>query len=251
MSDTQEEAITPVYNNNLVLLCGKSGTGKSASLRNLRDPEGVVYINCESGKQLPFRNKFKKSIITDPMDVYHIFDQVEEHPEIHTIVIDSITFLMDMFETKYVIGSADTMKGWSQYAQYVKKLMQYYVAKSTKSVIIIAHTADKYNDSEMVVETAVPIKGSTSKNGLESYFSVVIAAKKVPLKMLEKYKNPLLTITEEEETLGFKHVFQARITKETVNERLRGPMGMFSVSETYLDNDMQNFKDLLHKYYNE
>lgn len=250
MSDT-EETIAPVYNNNLVLVCGKTGTGKSASLRNLRNPEGVVYINCESGKQLPFRAKFKKSIITDPLDVYAIFDQVEEMPDIHTIVIDSITYLMDMFETMYVLNQPDTMKGWSNYAQYVKKLMQHYIAKSTKNVIVLAHTADKYNESELVTETAVPIKGSTSKNGLESYFSVVIAAKKVPLKLLEKYKNPLLNISDEEKELGFKHVFQTRITKETVSERLRGPMGMFSVAETYLDNDIQGFYDLLHKYYSE
>ena len=35
-------------NNNLVLLCGKSATGKSASLQMLKDPEGVMYLNCEN-----------------------------------------------------------------------------------------------------------------------------------------------------------------------------------------------------------
>lgn len=36
-------------NDNLVLICGEPSTGKSASLRNLHNPEGVVYLNCESG----------------------------------------------------------------------------------------------------------------------------------------------------------------------------------------------------------
>lgn len=36
-------------NNHLVLLGGKSAVGKSASLMNLQNPEGVMYLNCEAG----------------------------------------------------------------------------------------------------------------------------------------------------------------------------------------------------------
>lgn len=36
-------------NDNLVLLVGKSATGKSASLMGLEKPEGVLYLNCEAG----------------------------------------------------------------------------------------------------------------------------------------------------------------------------------------------------------
>lgn len=36
-------------NDHLVLIGGKSGGGKSASLRNLPEPEGVLYLNCEAG----------------------------------------------------------------------------------------------------------------------------------------------------------------------------------------------------------
>lgn len=41
--------MTDVVNDNLVLICGESTTGKSASLRNIPKPEGVMYLNCESG----------------------------------------------------------------------------------------------------------------------------------------------------------------------------------------------------------
>ena len=51
-------------NNNLVLLCGKSATGKSASLQMLKNPEGVMYLNCENNKKLPFKSKFKEFTIT-------------------------------------------------------------------------------------------------------------------------------------------------------------------------------------------
>lgn len=41
--------MTQQVNDNLVLLCGKSAAGKSASLMGLKNPEGVMYLNCEAG----------------------------------------------------------------------------------------------------------------------------------------------------------------------------------------------------------
>ena len=97
-------------NNHLVLLGGKSAAGKSASLMNLQNPEGVMYLNCEAGKKLPFKSKFKEFVIVDPMQVYEAFEVAESKPEIHTIVVDTLTYLMDMYENLYVVGSANTMK---------------------------------------------------------------------------------------------------------------------------------------------
>ncbi len=56
---------------------------------------------------------------------------------------------------------------------------------------------------------------------------------------LEPYRkdNPLLKIIDEEEMLGFKHVYQTRVTKDTVNSRIRAAMGMWSIAETFIDND--------------
>lgn len=215
----------------------------------LRNPEGVMYLNCEAGKKLPFRAKFKQYTITDPLQVMEAFQAAENMEDIHTIVIDSLTYLLDMYESIYVLKAANTMQAWGQFAQYFKELMQQYVARSTKNVIFIAHTADTLNENEMVIETKVPVKGSLKNNGIESYFTVVIAAKKVPLKVLKEYSSDLLTITPEEEVLGYKYVFQTKLTKDTVNERLRGPLGLFDTKETYIDNNMQLVLDRLHEYY--
>ena len=241
--------MTTQVNDHLILLGGKSATGKSASLMNLKNPEGVMYLNCEAGKRLPFKAKFKQYVITDPLQVNEAFDAAEGMDEVHTIVVDSLTYLMDMYESVYVINSTNTMQAWGQFAQYFKTLMQHHVARSTKNVIFIAHTLDTLNESEMLMETKVPVKGSIKNNGVESYFSVVIASKKVPLKMLKDYTSDLLVITPEEQALGFKYVFQTKLTKETVKERLRGPLGMFENSETFTDNNMQLIFDRLHEYY--
>ena len=241
--------MTQLVNDHLILLVGKSATGKSASLKDIENPEGVLYLNCEAGKRLPFKAKFIQKTVTDPMQIYEAFDWAETNDDIHTIIIDSLTYMMDMYESLYVLPSTNGMKAWGDFAQFYKNLMQVYVAKSTKKVVFTAHTADTLNESEMLMETKVPVKGSLKNNGIESYFSVIIASKKVNLKQLKDYESPLLNITPEEESLGFKYVFQTKLTKETVNERLRGPMGMWSNKETYIDNNVQGVFDKLQEYY--
>ena len=236
-------------NDNLVLIAGKSSTGKSASLMGLENPEGVMYLNCEAGKKLPFKAKFKQYVITDPLQVFEAFEAAENMPEVHTIVIDTLTYLMDMYESLYVYNSTNTQKAWGDFAQFYKALMQNYVAKSSKNVIFLAHTSDSLNEAEMAMETKVPVKGSIKNNGIESYFSVVISTKKVSLKALKDYNSSLLNITPDEEALGFKYVFQTRLTKDTVGERMRGPLGLFETKETFIDNNAQLVLNRLHDYY--
>lgn len=235
-------------NQKIVLVAGKSAAGKSASLRNLKNPEGVMYLGCEANKELPFANKFMGLTVTDPYQIYQAFEEAE-NLNVHTIVIDTVTFLMDMYESIYVLPSTDGRKAWGDYAQYFKKLMQYHVAGSTKNVFILAHTSDVYNEKELVIETKVKVKGSLMNQGIESYFNTVIAAKKMGITDLREQKNGLLHITDEEEAMGLKYVFQTKLTKDTVNERIRGPMGLWAANETFIDNDLQEVTDRLQSYY--
>lgn len=241
--------MTALQNDQLMLICGESAGGKSASLRSLQNQEGVMYLNCEAGKKLPCRNKFKSYTITDPLQVIEAMQKAEEMPEIHTVVVDSLTFLMDMFESVYVIPAADGMKAWSSYAQFFKNLMQTHVAGSSKNIIFTAHTLSVLNEADMVMEKKVPIKGALKNNGLEAYFSTIVAAKKMDVTKLAKYKNKHLVITEEEAAIGIKYVYQTLLTKETVNERIRSSMSMWDTSETFIDNDAQIVLDRLHEYY--
>ncbi len=238
-------------NDHLILVSGKSATGKSASLMNMLNQEGVMYLNCENGKKLPFKTKFKEFTVTDPNQIYQAFVEAENMPEVHTIVIDTLTYMMDMYESVFVIGAANGQAAWGAYAQFFKKLMSQTVAKSTKNVVFLGHTADILNESEMAMESMVKVKGSLMNNGIESYFTNVISTKKIPLTKLTETiaSSPLLTITPEDELNGFKYVFQTRLTKETVNERIRAPMGMWAVNETYIDNNLQNVVQRLHEYY--
>lgn len=239
----------PETNDQLVLVVGYSSTGKSASLRNIKNQDKWMYLNCEAGKRLPFKSNFDQYRIADPYQVLEAFDYGTNNPDVDGIITDSLTFLMDMFETQYVLNSSNTMKGWSDYQQFFKVMMQEKVTLFSKPTIFTAHVKDELDEKAMEIKTSVPVKGALKNNGIEAYFSTVVAAKKVSLKELEKYNNPMLVITEEEKELGYKHVFQTRPTKTTVGERIRSPMGMFSREQTYIDNDCQLLLDHLDSFY--
>ena len=236
-------------NTQLVLIGGKSSTGKSASLMGLDNPERVAYMNCENNKRLPFPAKFMQANVTDPLQVQQTMEALRNNPKFDVVVVDTLTYLMDMYETQYVLTSANTMKAWGDYAQFFKRLMQEGVAKSDKQIIFTAHTSDIYNEGDMVTETMIKVKGSLMNQGIESYFSTVISTKKMSLKALDKYKSDLLNITPQEEALGFKYVFQTMLTKETFNERIRGPLGMWLPNETFIDNNAQLVLNRLKEYY--
>jgi hypothetical protein len=236
-------------NDQLVLVVGYSATGKSASLRNIRDQDKWLYLNTESGKRLPFKNKFQSFRISDPYQVFEAFDHGTDNPDVNGNIVDSLTFLMDMYESQYVLGSSNTMQGWSNFQQYFKELMQQKVTLFNKPTIFTAHVRDDLDEKSMEMKTSVPIKGALKNNGVEAYFSTVVAAKKVSIKELEKYGSNLLTITEEEKDLGYKHVFQTRPTAKTTGERIRSPMGLFDKSQTYMDNDVQLLLDHLNDFY--
>lgn len=125
----------------------------------------------------------------DPLQIIEAFTWAETKPDIHTVVVDSLTFLLDMYESLYVLPSTNTMKAWGDFAQYFKNLMQQHVASSTKNVLFTAHVLDTYSESEMEIKTFVPVKGALKNNGIEASFSCVIATKKVKLKELENYTN--------------------------------------------------------------
>ena len=239
-------------NNQLILIGGLSAGGKTASLRNLPNQDKWLYLNCESGKMPSFKNKLRDFTITDPVQIFDAFDYAKEYPsKVDGIIIDSLTYLMDMYESVYVLKSANTMSAWSDYNQYFKKLMQQHVASAKVPIIFIAHVKDEYDETTLTTKTSVPVKGSLRNLGVESFFSTVVYAVRMSIKDLKPYNNSNLVITPEEEADGYKYVFQTRVTKSTLNARIRSPMGMFDQQHTYVDNDANKLLEHLKAYYAE
>lgn len=236
-----------------LLIAGESGAGKSFSLMNIKSPEGVLYLNCEGGKPLPFKNKFKRITIEDPLEVFDILEKVKADSKgrYHTIIFDTISFLMNRYESVHVIGAQNTMKAWGDYGQYFPKLIYDYVAPLEQHTIMLGHLEGVLNEETQRVEYKVPVKGALAKNGIEAYFTTVLYARKMAIKDIEKEaeEGPMLTITERDRNLGYKHVLQTRTTKQTVGDKIRSPWGLFKDDETYIDNDVQAVIDRLKAYY--
>lgn len=232
-----------------LLIAGESGAGKSTSLMNMRGQEGVLYLNCEGGKPLPFKNKFKRMTIDDPLEIFDLYQKLIDTPgnKYHTVVIDTVSFMMERYEAVHVNGSANTMKAWGDYGAFFKTLMYDYVAKANVYSIFLGHLDAELQEESGQYKYSVPVKGALKKNGLEAYFTTVVVCKKVKIKDLKP--NNLLHVSDREEDIGYKHVFQTRTTKQTMGDRIRSPFGLFQDDELYIDNDAQIVIDQLVNYY--
>ena len=103
------------------------------------------------------------------------------------------------------------------------------------------------------METGSRVKSSDTQVALcieHKDFSTIVTARKININDLAKYQNNLLTIDEEEELLGYKYVYQTKITKETVHHRIRSSMGLWTIPETFINNDANALLERLHQYYN-
>lgn len=233
----------------VIVVTGISGSGKSTALRNM---DNVVHLNCEEGKDILFtlKNKqfFKSTHITTPMQVIEYIQLAEDKPQVQTIVIDGLNYLMDMYESQFIYKSADTRSAWQDYGQFYKDLV-HNIAVSSKDFIILAHVAYRYNEQNMAIEATIPVKGALAKAGLEASFTTVIAADIVKLEDLEKYSNPLLNITEDDKEDGCKYVLQTRKLADTKNTLIKVPMGVFARNEAFIDSDMSLVMQRLREYY--
>lgn len=237
-----------------VLIAGESSSGKSRSLEFLGgvDPKSVAYLNCEADKGTPFKNNFTKmtKAISNPQEVKQFFQQVEEMPNVKYCVLDGFNYLMDMFESQQKNG----FDGWRDYAEFIKDFMQQTVGTSSKQWIIIAHNFKELMENGLY-RYYVPIKGSASKTGLESYFNVVVYTVKLPLKKARqlidegKVDPELFFITEDEEIEGVKYCYQVRSTADMAEGRIRSLSGMWNAKQIYINNNAQLLMSHLEAYY--
>lgn len=235
-------------NKNIVLIMGPPNTGKSTSLMRLANQDKMVYLNADL-KELPFKSRFLKNVeLADAMDVLPFVAEIEKQEAVDGAVLDTITFLMAMYERQYVINSANTQKAWGDYATFYKEFI-HAIKAGTKDYAILAHQDTQLNEQSMQMESRVPVKGSVGRIGVEADFTTILSTKQMPVKKLQGFENDLLHITDEEKEDGFKYVFVTRVTKETVGEKMRSAIGLWDRKELYIDNDLNQVFNRLKEYY--
>ena len=235
-------------NKHIVLIMGKPNTGKSTSLMNLTNQERMVYLNTDL-KDLPFKSRFAKNVeVTDALNVLQYIADIERAPQIDGAVLDTITFLMNMYERQYVANAVNGQKAWGDYGNFYKEFI-HAIKSGTKDYAILAHEDSFLNEQSMQMESRVPVKGSVGRIGVEADFTTILATKQMPVRKLEGIENDLLHITDAEREDGFKYVFVTRVTKESVGEKMRSAIGLWGRNELYIDNDLNQVFKRLREYY--
>jgi len=197
-----------------VLVIGKSGQGKSASLRNFA-PAQLGIINV-LGKSLPFKNDFKYIVSTD----YGKIKQSLLSAKVKTLVIDDSGYLItdEFMRRAKEIGYTK----FTELADNFYDLIKFIIHNLPEDKIVYMMMHEDENDLGIVKPKTIG-KLLDEKVCIEGMFSIVLRA-----------------ICSEK-----KYIFR---TQTTGNDVAKTPMDMFATSE--IDNDLKFVDDAIRQYYN-
>lgn len=202
-----------------VLVIGKSGSGKSTSLRNFKAEE-VGIINVIS-KPLPFKNV--NGLKTIDTDNYEDIKKVLEKSKTKSIVIDDAGYLItNQFMRKHASagGGNAVFNLYNDIADRFWSLTEIVKALPNDKIVYFFMHEDKNDFGDIKPKTIGKL--IDDKVCLEGLFSIVLRAKKVD-------KN---------------YYF---FTQSTENDVAKSPIGMFN--ELYIDNDLKQVDNIIRDFY--
>lgn len=200
-----------------VLIIGKSGIGKSASLRNFK-PEEVGVINV-MGKPLPFKSTIK----TAQSKSYEQIDGWLKGSAAPSIVIDDAGYLItDYFMTRHAnIGAGNAV--FQLYNELADKFYSLIVSiqhlPANKVVYLMMHEDE--NESGSIKPKTIG-KLLDEKVNVEGLFTIVLRC-----------------VVDQQ-----KHVF---LTQSSGYDVAKSPIGMFSDLE--IDNDLKLVDVAIREFY--
>lgn len=201
-----------------VLIIGKSGSGKSTSLRNFK--KGEVGIINVIAKPLPFKN----DLPTVDTDNYTDIEKVFEKSKANSIVIDDAGYLITnnfMKQHSNVGGGNAVYNFYNDMADKFWRLIESIKKLPKDKIVYIMMHEDKNDFGDIKPKTIGKILDD--KVCVEGMFSIVLRSKKVD-------KN---------------YYF---FTQATDGDVAKTPMGMFN--DLYIDNDLKLVDDTIREYYN-
>lgn len=201
-----------------VLIIGKSGSGKSASLRNFQPGEvGIVNV---LGKPLPFRNKLSSLNTDDYKRVYSVL----KNAKTDCIVIDDAGYLMT---NQFMRGHSSTGRGNDIFAFYNDlgdqfwHLVRFVVEGLPKNRIVYFMMHEDKNDFGDVKPKTIG-RMLDEKVCVEGMFTIVLRSA----------------------LINGKHVFRTQTDGLDV---CKTPIGMFDTDE--IDNDLKAVDAVIREYY--
>lgn len=201
-----------------ILIYGRSGTGKSRSLKNFGEDE-ITLINVES-KPLPFRKRFKYTINTDQYG--KIMEALSKTPSDTTVIDDAGYLLTNMFMRGHAsrgTGSS-TFDLFNDIGDSFWKLIKFIkTLPKNKIVYIVMH--EEQNDNG-AVKLKMLGKLLEQKVCVEGMVTIVIRC-----------------MCDED-----RHYF--RVTNNGA-DITKAPEDMFGKSE--MDNDLKQVDSIIREYY--
>lgn len=201
-----------------VLIIGKSGSGKSASMRNFKDDE-VDIINV-IGKPLPFRNNFKTYNSSDYEKIKKAIDKSQKK----TVVIDDAGYLIT---TEFMAKHSKFSTGNAVYSMYNAladnfwSLIEYIKTnKDNNKIVYINMHEEKDEDGDLKPKTIGKLLDTTVC--VEGLFTIVLRCAS------EKNRHYFLTQTDGKDIV-------------------KTPIGMFEDIE--IDNDLKLVDKTIRAFY--
>ena len=201
-----------------VLVIGKSGSGKSASLRNFK-PEEIGVINV-MGKPLPFKSQIK----TAQSKSYEQIDAWLKGSTAPSVVIDDAGYLItDYFMTRHSnVGAGNAV--FQLYNELADKFYSLIVSiqhlPAEKIVYLMMHEDE--NESGSIKPKTIG-RLLDEKVNVEGMFTIVLRC-----------------IGDQQ-----KHVF---MTQTSGFDVAKSPIGMFD--ELEIDNDLKAVDEAIREFYN-
>lgn len=155
-----------------IMIVGRSGSGKSSSLRNL-DPERTIILNLER-KALPFRNAkdFKMCVpVADLGEFNDNFEKALESDKADVVVIESFTGLTEavLRDAKRKYTNWDV---WEYYNKEIDRIL--HLSKNSKKYVIFTAIDDVLESEGGVTERFVKVDGKVWKKKVEKEFVMVL-----------------------------------------------------------------------------
>jgi len=170
-----------------ILVLGRSGTGKTFSLRNI-DPKTSFYINVDR-KSMPFKGWRKKfhivkneagepdfmqsnyTMTSDPNTIWKLIKAISsKRPEIKFIIVDTLTLMMtDMFMSQISIKGYDKYSNQANTTYQIVKMID--GLREDLTVVFMAHIETENYETSFFVPGGKLLK---EKIKMESNFTTVI-----------------------------------------------------------------------------
>ena len=206
----------------IVLILGTSGTGKSASLRNLKKEECLAFN--PANKLLPFKSDLKVINLRE-MGATARYEEIESYLDKYkdrckTYIVDDAQFLMS-FEMMFRANE----RGYEKYTEIAKHwadLMDYISGYTPEDVIVYFMMHNEYDSTN------------------NTYKAKTVG------KMIDQYLSPesLATIVLGTKVEQGKYTFT---TKNSGSDTVKTPLGMFEQNE--IDNDLKLVDQTIREYY--